>query len=259
MKQLIAISILLLALTISGYAQEQERIPNRFDQIDTILNKVILRHEIMGGATLNTRGFGLIFGKGYNATAFKKNLWEAEFFGVRGDKQVRINFYGAYYSNANSYVFGKLNKVYNLRVGIGQQHLLNTKPYWGGVELRFTYYGGLSLGFAKPIYLYIINQTGFNTIDSKKYDPDEHFVENIYGRAPFLDGLNEIKLHPGAYLKAGLNFEFGQFNTVVRALEAGIMIDGYAVPIPIMAFNDPHHYFFNFYVNVTFGKRYNKF
>jgi hypothetical protein len=259
MKKLYFILLVIQCIGFTFIGNAQEGVPERFEQMDTILNKVILRHEIMGGALLHTRGFGIFFRKGYNQTAFKKNLWEAEFFGIKGDKQVRINFYGAYYSNANSYVFGKLNKVYNLRAGLGQQHLLNTKPYWGGVELRFSYYGGFSLGISKPIYLYIINQTGFNTIDSEKYDPDEHFVENIYGRAPFTDGLNEIKLHPGAYLKAGLNFEFGQFNTIIRALEAGIMIDGYAIPIPIMAFNDPHYYFLNFYLSIGFGKRYNKF
>jgi hypothetical protein len=259
MKKLYFILLVIQCIGFTFIGNAQEGVPERFEQMDTILNKVILRHEIMGGALLHTRGFGIFFRKGYNQTAFKKNLWEAEFFGIKGDKQVRINFYGAYYSNANSYVFGKFNKVYNLRAGLGQQHLLNTKPYWGGVELRFSYYGGFSLGISKPIYLYIINQTGFNTIDSEKYDPDEHFVENIYGRAPFTDGLNEIKLHPGAYLKAGLNFEFGQFNTIIRALEAGIMIDGYAIPIPIMAFNDPHYYFLNFYLSIVFGKRYNKF
>ncbi len=148
MKKLSIISFLIFIPAF--FLSAQERIPDRFDQIDTILNKVILRHEIMGGATLHTRGFGLIFRKGYNETAFKKNLWEAEFFGIKGDKQVRINFYGAYYSNANSYVYGKLNKVYNLRAGLGQQHLLNTKPYWGGVELRFTYYGGLSRVLQSP-------------------------------------------------------------------------------------------------------------
>ncbi len=253
----ISLLLLLLGLSFVGLAQQDEEVA--FEEIDTILNKVILKREMMGGVMMHTRGWGLVFRKGYNQNAFKKNLWEVEFFGIKDTKQVRINFYGAYYSNANSYIYGKLNKVYNIRAGIGQQFLLNSKPYWGGVELRFTYYGGISIGIAKPIYLYIINQNNYSTIESEKYDPEKHFVEDIYGRAPFLDGVDQTQFYPGIYLKAGLNFEFGQYNTSIKALEAGVMVDGYAIPIPIMAFRDKHYYFLNLYLNFTFGKRYNKY
>jgi hypothetical protein len=239
------------------YGQEDESVP--FEEIDTILNKVILKKEMMGGGTIHSAGLGILFRKGYNPTAFKKNLWELEFVGIRSQKQVRINFYGAYYSNANSYVYGKLNKVYVLRAGLGQQFLITRKPYWGGVELRFAYYGGLSLGMAKPIYLYIINQNDYNSLTPEKYNPDEHFIDNIYGRAPFLDGVTETKFHPGLYIKAGLDFYFGQYNTSIKNMEIGFVIDGYVSPIPIMAFRAEYYYFANVYLSVTFGKRYNKF
>lgn len=243
-----------------GYSAGAQNVKDvSFEEIDTILNKVILKKEISGGVMINTRGWGFMFRKGYNENAFRKNVWEIEVCGIRGDKQVRVNFYGAYYNDANSYVFGKLNKVYSLRTGLGRQHRLNTKPYWGGVEVRFAYYGGISVGIAKPIYLYIINQNSLDGVDSKKYDPEEHFIENIYGRAPFIDGLGETKFYPGLYAKFGLNFEFGQYKTSIKALEAGVMLEGYAIPIPIMAFRDEHYYFLNFYLNFTFGKRYNKY
>lgn len=259
MKSFLKISLLFLLIGSGfvAFAQNEEDVP--FEEIDTILNKVILKKEISGGVMLNTRGWGFIFRKGFNENAFRKNIWEAEVSGIKGDKQVRVNFYGAYYSNANSYIYGKLNKVYDIRSGLGRQHRLNTKPYWGGVEVRVAYYGGISIGIAKPIYLYIINQNNYNTIESEKYDPESHFIENIYGRAPFLDGIDETKFYPGLYAKVGLNFEFGQYKTSIKALEAGVMIDGYAIPIPIMAFRDPHYYFLNFYFSFTFGKRYNKF
>lgn len=253
------IQILFIVFVFSALNVNAQRDEVEFERIDTILNKVILRHETMGGATVHTGGFGFLFRKGYNTSWFKKNLWEIEAIGMKSEKQVRVNFYGTYYSNANSYVYGKLNKVYIMRGGLGQQHLLNTKPYWGGVEVRFTYYGGFSLGIAKPIYLYIINQGVFNTIESKRYNPDEHFVDNIYGRAPFLDGIEKTKFYPGFYGKAGLNFEFGEYNTSIKSLEAGLILDGYPIPVPVMAFSDPHYYFLNFYLSFTFGKRFNKF
>ena len=249
--------VLLVGLSFSLQAQQDKNTP--FEEIDTILNKVILKKELMGGVMIHTRGMGILFRKGYNENAFRTNFWEIEFFGIRGDKQVRVNFYGAYYSNANSYIYGKLNKVYDLRTGLGRQHLLNSKPYWGGVALSVAYYGGISIGIAKPIYLYIIDQNNYSSIESKKYDPEKHFVEDIYGRAPFIDGIDKTSFYPGLYVKAGLNFEFGQYNTSIKALEIGIVADGYAIPIPIMAFRDKHYYFLNLYLNFTFGKRYNKY
>lgn len=254
--KIIMVFIFLLPFSFA-FGQEEDEVP--FEEIDTILNKVILKKEMMGGVTIHTSGWGGLFRKGYNVNAFKKNMWEIEATSQRSNKQVRINFYGAYYSNANSYVYGKLNKVYVLRAGLGQQHLITRKPYWGGVELRFAYFGGFSLGLAKPIYLYIINQNDYNRINSEKYDPDKHFIDNIYGRAPFLDGIDETRFHPGLYVKAGLDFYFGQYNTSIKALEIGFLIDGYYDPIAIMAFSDKYYAFANLYLNVTFGKRYNKY
>ena len=70
---------------------------------------------------------------------------------MKHPKQIRV--INPYYYNARSYVYGKLNHVYMLRIGYGFKKLLNRKPYWGGIELRVLYMGGLSLAFAKPVYL----------------------------------------------------------------------------------------------------------
>lgn len=248
----------LLLVLISGTIHAQ-LLTGEEDNPDTTLNRVILRNEKMAGGLVHTRGVGVLYRQAINETYFLKNFWEIDFSGMRSDKQVRVNFYGNYYSNANSYVYGKLNKVFILRGGVGRQHLLNDKPYWGGVEVRFTYSGGLSLAMAKPIYLYIIDQTNFNTIESKRYDPEKHFIDNIYGRAPFLDGIGETRFHPGIYAKTGFHFEFGEYNQRIKAIEVGVLADGYPIPVPIMAFNKPHYYFVNLYLQLMLGKRYNKF
>ena len=246
-----------LGASLIAQAQEEEAIP--FEEIDTILNKVILKKEMSGGGIIHSMGWGILFRKGFNVTAFKKNIWEHEFVGIRSPKQVRVNFYGAYYSNANSYVYGKLNKVYTLRAGLGQQHMVARKPYWGGVEIRLAYYGGLSLGIGKPVYLYIINQNNYSTLSTERYDPERHFVDNIFGRAPFLEGIQNTQFYPGVYAKAGVCFDFGEYNTSIKSLEAGIIADGFAIPVPIMAFTPEDYYFLSLYINLTFGKRYNKY
>ncbi len=258
-RAIFKITLFFLFLGISYLAQAQEDENTSFEEIDTILNKVILKQEMSGGGTIHSHGWGFLFRKGYNVTAFRRNIWELEFVGINSPKQVRVNYYGAYYANANSYVYGKLNKVYTLRAGLGQQHLIARKPYWGGVEVRAFYYGGLSLGLGKPVYLFIINQNNSSALLTERYDPAKHFLENIFGRAPFYEGIDKTQLYPGIYGKVGVNFDFGEFNTSVKSLEAGIVADVYAIPIPIMAFNPKNYYFLNLYLSLTFGKRYNKY
>ena len=118
--------ILLIAVAPADIFSQSDDLD--IDRIDTTLNRVMLRYEKTTGAVVHTGGLGVIYRKARNTNYFRKDLWEIEFSGMRSDKQVRVNFYGTYYSNANSYVYGKLNKVYVLRGGLGQQHLLNGKP-----------------------------------------------------------------------------------------------------------------------------------
>jgi hypothetical protein len=61
------------------------------------------------------------------------------------------------------------------------------------------------------------------------------------------------------YAKAGVCFDFGEYNTSIKSLEAGIIADAFAIPVPIMAFTPEDYYFLSLYINLTFGKRYNKF
>jgi hypothetical protein len=225
--------------------------------IDTSKNIILLK-EASGGILLHTQGWGLRFSKGFNKSEFNKRMIVIEFVEMQSPKQIRtIN---PYFTNSKSYVYGKLNAVYMLRGTYGIHHLLNRKPYWGGVELRFFYMGGLSFGFTKPVYLYILEpsqQYDEYSIVEEKYDPYRHYVDNIYGRASFTKGFDEIGFYPGIHAKVGLDFDFGIYRTKVKSLEVGAIIDVFPRPIPLMAFNDPDYYFLTFYFSFNFGKRYN--
>jgi hypothetical protein len=181
---------------------------------------------------------------------------------MKSPKEVRV--INPYFSNAKSYIYGKLNSVFLVRGGYGLQRLLNNKPYWGGIELRYFFSGGASMALAKPVYLNIINLVSISPnyfeyeLSTEKYDPDKHFGDNIYGRAAFLKGINEMSFYPGLYGKAGLNFDFGSYASTIKALEVGATIDIFPIPVPMMAYNDPESYFMTIYVSLSFGKRYNK-
>ena len=225
--------------------------------VDTSKNILLLR-EISYGITLHTQGWGLKYSRGYHKTAFSKRTLVFEFVELQSNKQIRtIN---PYFTNSKSFIYGKLNSVFDIRGSYGNYKLLNRKPYWGGVELRFLYMGGISLGFAKPVYLYILNPTGDNeyTITEERYDPNEHFIDDIYGRASFFKGFGEISFYPGIHAKVGLDFDYGIYRTKVKSLEIGAIVDVFPIPVPIMAFNDPNYFFLTLYLNFNFGKRFNK-
>ena len=241
-------------VVLSGIAVSQ---PDETDGYDSISDRVLLKKEMTAGITAHVLGLGLNYRKGINKTYFTSRIIEVEIVSMKHPKQIRV--INPYYYNARSYVYGKLNHVYILRAGYGFKKLLNRKPYWGGIELRALYMGGMSLAVAKPVYLYFWDET-YTYIKEERYDPDNyyHSSEYIFGRAPFLDGIGEIKVYPGIFAKGGLNFEFGSVNSKIRALEAGGVFEYFPIAIPIMAFNPAQNFFATLYLNFSLGKRYNR-
>jgi len=225
--------------------------------IDTSKNILLLK-EMSFGVIFHSQGWGIKFSKGYNKTAFKKRMLVIEMVEMQSPKQIRtIN---PYFTNSKSYIYGKLNAVFLFRGSYGMHKLLNRKPYWGGVELRFFYMGGFSASITKPVYLYILNASPIiyeYTITEEKYDPEEHFIDNIFGRAPFTKGFNQLGFYPGLNAKIGLDFDYGVYRSKVKSLEVGAIFDFFPIAVPIMAFNDPEYFFLTFYLNFNFGKRYN--
>jgi hypothetical protein len=244
-----------MVFTAGGYFAhaQYEAVP------DSTPDNVLFEQQWTLGAMIHTNGWGLKFRKGHNVAALRQFMWELEFSTYKSSKEVRsIN---PYFSDSRSYFYGKLNYVWFFRGGVGQQHILNRKPYWGGVQLSWLYYGGLSVAVTKPVYLYIIHfNSGFTDYEvrEEKYDPEVHFTDNIYGRGPFLAGFTQIGVHPGVYVKTGLDFEFGVKNKQINSLEVGGIFDYSPIPVPIMAYNPKQSFFLTLYVSVMFGKRYNK-
>jgi len=248
----------MVGLFVCGQEQEIKRKQKTGEPVyDSISDRVLLRREMAGGLLLHSRGWGIHFRKGKNLSYFRSLNWELDAVSMKSPKQIKT--LNPYFNNAKSYVYGKLNHVYVVRAGIGIKRLLNRKPYWGGIELRLIYFGGFSMAFAKPVYLYVLNYTPDNddySIDIERYNPKFHGLDNIYGRAPFLHGIENSSLHPGIYGKLGLNFEFGNYNSSIKAVELGAILDYYPIPVAVMALNPERSFFLTFYLGFSFGKRY---
>ena len=265
MRFFVAIILISLAVLLPSVAQAQEE-----TEADTVDMGYLLRREKSGNIMLHTLGYGLGYRFGTNQTYYKNRMFEFDLFEMRAPNQTRR--YNENFPNPRSYVYGKLNNLYIIRAGIGRQFLLNRKPYWGGVEVRTFYYGGIDIGLAKPSYLYIAyyvvvdNQITVDHIALERYDPVIHFpyigantsnLSDIYGRGPILSGFNKIKPYPGLYAKGGFNFEFSAQNDRIKAVEAGVTIDVFPTRVPIMAFKEPNLFFITGYLSFHFGKRYN--
>lgn len=244
---------LLILFTFSGV----EAIAQVESEPDTTPDNVLLERQWSLGVMIHTNGWGLKFRRGKNVVALRQFMWELEFSTYKSPKEIRI--INPYYSDSKSYIYGKLNHVFFLRGGVGQQHILNRKPYWGGVQLSVLYYGGISLGLTKPVYLYIIDPTT-GEINEEKYDPELHSQNQdyIFGRASFLSGILQLGFHPGVYLKTGLDFEFGIKNKAISSLEIGGTLDFSPIPVSIMAYNPRQQFFLTLYFSFMFGKRFNK-
>lgn len=223
---------------------------------------LLYRYEMSGGILAHSNGFGANFRKGKHLTGYKKRMLEIELVNMKHPKEYK-SFNPS--NEAKGYIFGKQNSLVILRTGAGIQKVITSKANRGGVEVRYLYYGGASIGFLKPVYLEILreipNSTDFNIV-REKYDPQKHNTGNIFGRAPFTLGLTEMSILPGIYGKFGLNFEYGVTDDKIRAIETGVTFDLYYKKAPIMAkidnaddYDPNKQFFISFYINILYGNK----
>lgn len=202
----------------------------------------------------HTRGIGLGFRHGKIMNVHTTLQWEVDFSTMKHPKEFRRT--NEAYPNMRTYSYGKLNNVYMFRGGVGLHRVIAEKPYWGGVKVRYNIFAGANLSIAEPVYLYILNYIpADNSVNPvlERYDPDNHFSDNIYGRGPLGKGLSEAKLYPGLYFKGGFNFDYSGSRDQMRALEVGVLIDMFPKKIPIMAFAHNPNIFINFYIALHIG------
>jgi len=217
-----------------------------------------LRNESFFGVNVNSHGWGFSYRNGKHVTGTMKRMWDFDYVSYRHPKEVKLQNRSAS-TSSKSYYYGKLNNAAFLRAGYGLQKIIFDEELPGALEVRLNYYAGASLGLLKPVYLEIYKQSiavpDRYELVTEKYDPEAHFVENIYGKAPFLKGINELKINPGVYGKFGVSFEYGTDQEVVRTIETGVVLDFHPKAMQVMAFNTASPLTFSFYVSVNWGKR----
>ena len=245
MKKLLLLVIVVLSGTMVLYAQgelnEQQ--------------KVFFRNEKSFAILLNSDGIGISYRAAKRIDFRNKTIYEIDagtLKNVKEYKQESVNLQGS------SYIFGKLNSTFFLRGGIGHQHELFKKADLGGIAVRYFYSAGPVFAIYKPIYykVYHLIPGSPNEYELKDEKFDVASIaspQDIYSKASFTKGLDEIKALPGLYAKLGLNFEYSKQDKVIHAIEFGGTISAFPKKVPIMAGNNNKALFLSIFVSYRFG------
>ena len=215
--------------------------------------RIFYRNERSVGILLNSNGLGISGRYASRINARKKTIYELDFVGIKHSKEYK---YSNPYNSNRTFVFGKLNSFFNLRVGYGRQKEMFRKVDRGGISIRRYFSFGPILGMLKPIYYEILEPTS----DPYHYNlVTEKFVTHlnqqyIYGRASFFKGIDEISVVPGGYGRIGLSFEYSKSDITIHGLETGLVLDVFPKKIPIMDTEQNNFLFLTLFISYRFGR-----
>ena len=243
---------IIVALSSDAVAQELKDDLTRLQNGEDL--NVLYRNESSFGIYAHTAGgIGLAYRRGKHITAKRKRMFEVETQNFKHPKEIKsVN---SYFENSKGFIYGKLNSFLVIRPGVGYQNVLYQKSDKKSVEIRYSYFVGASLGFAKPVYLEIIRDPREGIVSTEKYNPEEHSIDVIYGKAPFFKGIEKTKIHPGGYAKIALSFEYADRYNSIKAIETGAVLDVYATPLPMMAYVPKQQVFVSLYLKIIWGKK----
>ena len=148
-----------------------------------IEERIVYSHQNTTYLAIHSQGFAAGFKIGRIRTINRTTNWDVEVASLHALKEIKTINVSTYYTRP--YIYGKLNNAYVLRVGYGEDRRIFGKPYWGGVETRWTYEAGVSLAFLKPYYYYVLvyhpTSTGYDEIiEEQTFDQKEQWVEIRY-------------------------------------------------------------------------------
>jgi len=244
---------------------------------------IVYDREAAGDLKLFSNGFEIGLNVGRLKSYYRTQYWH---FGIGELKHHReyknrdgITGGNSSGRNSRSYIYGKQNNLYAVRVGYGVKRYYSEKARKKGLAIGVSYEGGPTLGILKPYYLEI-NRTEIG--GQVKPSPEKFNGSNanlflntdrIFGAAPAINGLNELKIRPGIHLMGAIHFDWGAFDEYVKAVEVGIAADVFfsdmpiliddatftnntGSPVDILSRNVKNRPFFiNFYISFQLGKR----
>jgi hypothetical protein len=154
------------------------------------------------------------------------------------------------FTTTGTFIWGKTNYLYSIRLQYGREWLLFRKAPQQGVQISGILAGGPSLGLEAPYYL---NVGSHNNIQRRQFHPS--MSEEIRGTGSIFHSLGNAKIVPGLNFKSALSFEFGTFRSNVMGLETGFMLEGFSREINILSNHNNQQIFPNAFVTLYYGSR----
>ncbi|MCD6013812.1 MAG: hypothetical protein K0Q79_3674 [Flavipsychrobacter sp.] len=217
--------------------------------------------ELSFGIRLNSNGWSLYSDIGtirprdakHADMFYNVRLWQVEFTEKKHQKEAKSTGAGSAGGSSNSYIYGKINNFYALKLGRGYMRMLAGKPDPGSVSIHWLYAGGFSLGMLKPYYLNVYSDPNAIKYDDDKEDFLDQYV--IQDNAGFAKGLGEMKYVPGFHVKSAIHFDFSANRKSMIGVEAGVNAEYYTQDVQIMANQKPSTFFIDLYLAFQVGKR----
>jgi hypothetical protein len=214
------------------------------------------KQTLVGFKVVND-GYGGFLEFGKRITENKSLLYQFEVCERKSMKEEKLQ--NPYYQST-SFVFGKINFFYPVKLGVQYELLLGNKGNRNGVNISANFGGGLSLALLRPYMLQVdkgninFDMVTFNSPDSLYYLYDDSAIY-VAGGPSFSQGWKNLKLKPGIYAKSSLRFDYGKYNEMINGLEVGITAEYYTKDIPLMVRIDQKRFFMGLYASILFGKR----
>ncbi|MEQ8239214.1 MAG: hypothetical protein RIA69_08360 [Cyclobacteriaceae bacterium] len=149
-----------------------------------------------------------------------------------------------------SYVWGKENWLYSIRLNYGREKIIFKKAPQQGVQISAIAAVGPTVGLVAPYY--ILNNNGsYEPFDYQKHPSPS----SINGSGKILQGIGESDVKFGGNIKAGLSFEFGSFKNNVVGVELGSALEAFTQKIEIIPTQENRAVFSSFYFTLYWGTR----
>jgi hypothetical protein len=262
LKQHLLRMLMLTLFGVCAFLLPAQNIDIQSDDDKPLEEKLVYNHQNTYNVAIHSRGFGAGFKIGRIKSIDLTRNWEAEVVSLHSLKEIKTLNITTY--NMRPFVYGKLNYAYVARFGYGEERRIFGKPYWGGIETRWTYEFGASLALLKPYYYYVTvykqldDGNYWETYDEQTFDHKNEWVD-VLGRSSFTKGIAETKLSPGFHASLGLSFDFAKSRTRVQALNVDVKAECFPMGISLMDSERDRWLFITFMLSYNWGSRFNNY
>ncbi len=221
--------------------------------------RLVYNHQNSFKVAIHSRGFGGGFKIGRIKSIHLVRNWEAEIVSLHSLKEIKTLNMSSY--NTRPFVYGKMNYVFVARFGYGEDRRIFGKPYWGGIETRWTYEAGASLAVLKPYYYYVVTYQPSPTGGYIEKIEEQTYKQglDIIGRSAFTKGIGKSKLSPGIHASLGLGFDIGKSHTRVQSINVDAKAEFFPLGISIMESEQNKRFFITFMLSYNWGSRFNNY